>query len=339
MDMSPCRNILNAFVINMPSDTERLNRTLNQFVNIPQIKIHRFIGNNGDKILKTPYFNNKIWNIARYFSPKKTIGIAGTHILLANSLLENDFYDKHRWALILEDDVRVEYPHILLDSIQEIMNKHPDADIIKLHCIFNCPRTSQGILSGSAAAYLLSFSGAKKLSETHITFPGHIDFVMNSKRFNTKNYNVIKTYDEPTPLKINEINDPGFWLNQPYIRLFDKNITGFNMITWFLIVLLLCFNNLFSRKIYIKAVIFFLTFFATNSVYNCKYTMHYNSSNVTHMICLIFPIIILLLTPKCITLNNKYLTYPSEMILVAIFFFHIFYEEDRRLTILSKNNN
>lgn len=330
--------LMAAFVINMHRDTDRLQRSFKEFNDIPQIKLHRFEGRNGDQILTHPYFENKIWQTARRFSPKKTIGIAGTHILLANSLVSSNFYEQHRWALVLEDDVKlkdnVDNGASLHKQILDIVDKHPSADIIRLHCIFNCPTYSTGILSGSAAAFLISESGARKLSQTHITFPGHIDWVMNSKRFNIYNYNIVSTFDEPSPLKINEVTDPGFWIEQPVMRIFDKDIKFREIILFLSLLGFLCILCKSTRPYYLSLCICIFACITASLIYNNKYTMYYECSDFTHFFGLTFSFSLIMYQHKFTCkpdAENVYLRYVTMFLAWVIFIFHCHYEEDRRL--------
>ena len=227
---------MNAFVISI--DEHRFCRTQQEFIDTG-INIIKFKGQTGEQIISNPYFKDRIWNLARYFSPNKTIGILGTHILLSKYLLEQNYFNNNNWVLILEDDVKVNDKLTLLSDIKQIIltKSNENLDIIKLHCIFNCDNTSN-ILSGSAAAYLLSKKGANKIIKFNISYPGHIDWAFNSKHMNVYNYNRINTYDKQTPFAISSTNDPGFWLQQPFIRILNYDISGIMAISFYVIILL-----------------------------------------------------------------------------------------------------
>lgn len=330
----PPAPLLHAFALNMPGEDRRLERTRMQFENVSGVELHRVEAQNHRQILTNPYFVDKMWMLSRVMSPKKTIGIAGTHILLAHSLLSSGFFrdETNRWALVVEDDVRVNDGATLLSEITHIQSVHPDADVIRLHCIFSCPRNSGGAMSGSAAAYLLSESGAQKLSETHITFMGHIDWAMNSKRFDIYNYNIMSTFDIPTPFKVNAVNDPGFWIQQPMMRVMGTDIKWSEFLVCVLVAGVVGVRHRAIRRYYFEFLTFLIAFIVINITYTSRYTMHYRTSDRRHILSVGLAVMILVCqSAQWWPVRDVYARLGVKYVTYSVLLWGMHYEEDRRL--------
>jgi GR25 family glycosyltransferase involved in LPS biosynthesis len=114
-------------------------------------------------------YRNIIHPISLLLTPKKILGCALSHILLAKIIVKNNI----EYSLILEDDT-YPYDYVNLDNnIEKIItnfNKiNKKWDIINLHTdgILQNNNNYVNLFSGSSAAYILSISGAKKLANSY----------------------------------------------------------------------------------------------------------------------------------------------------------------------------
>lgn len=130
-------------------------------------------------------YRNIIHPISLLLTPKKILGCALSHILLAKIIVKNNI----EYSLILEDDT-YPYDYINLENnIKKIItnfNKiNKKWDIINLHTdgILQNNNNNVNLFSGSAAAYILSISGAKKLANSYAIHNIDIYSSMN-KHFN-----------------------------------------------------------------------------------------------------------------------------------------------------------
>jgi len=131
-------------------------------------------------------YRNNIHPISLLLTPKKILGCALSHILLAKIIVKNNI----EYSLILEDDT-YPYDYINLDNnIEKIItnfNKiNKKWDIINLHTdgiLQNNNNNNVNLFSGSSAAYILSISGAKKLANSYAIHNIDIYSSMN-KHFN-----------------------------------------------------------------------------------------------------------------------------------------------------------
>ena len=173
--------MFNAYVINLERSKDRWKKIVNRFKHTDlKNNIIRYSAIDGMNINRELLITKtNFWT--RAFCPSSTIGCGISHIELAEYLYKND---KNPYALILEDDV---YPLStkLKDIIQHITSnpKFKDWDIIRLYCQGFYPKgykydsfTSK-LFSGSAAAYLLSKKGQKKMSDKIVKY--HIDTQQN----------------------------------------------------------------------------------------------------------------------------------------------------------------
>lgn len=132
------------------------------------IKYQLFYGVDATKNHHLTY-KNIIHPIALLITPKKILGCALSHILLAKIIVKNNI----EYSLILEDDT-YPYDYLNLDNnIEKIISNfnkiNKNWDIINLHTdgILQNNNNNINYFSGSSAAYLLSLSGAKKLANSY----------------------------------------------------------------------------------------------------------------------------------------------------------------------------
>jgi hypothetical protein len=163
---------LKAFVINLDDYKENFEKQKPYLENLG-LEVHRFKAINGNKDEHLQY-KSYIHPVALEFTPKSVIGCGLSHLLLVKYITENfndDYY------LIMEDDAhplekynntKAFYAKINT-TISEVSNIDPNWDIINLHTDLKCTTTNNiNILSGSAAAYLISKNITKKLLQYKI---------------------------------------------------------------------------------------------------------------------------------------------------------------------------
>ena len=128
-------------------------------------------------------YRNNIHPISLLLTPKKILGCALSHILLAKIIVKNNI----EYSLILEDDT-YPYDYVNLDNnIEKIItnfNKiNKKWDIINLHTdgILQNNNNAVNLFSGSSAAYILSISGAKKLANSYAIHNIDVYSSMNNK--------------------------------------------------------------------------------------------------------------------------------------------------------------
>jgi len=133
-------------------------------------------------------YRNIIHPLSLLLTPKKILGCALSHILLAKIIVKNNI----EYSLILEDDA---YPYDYLnldDNIKKIItnfNKiHKKWDIINLHTdgILQNNNNNVNLFSGSSAAYIISISGAKKLANSYAIHNIDVYSSMNNNFFKYK---------------------------------------------------------------------------------------------------------------------------------------------------------
>lgn len=184
---------LDVWVINLDEAPDRFERTLSYLRGMPGLNVRRF------PALKP---NRKADGLTFVSSaaPDKTLAIALSHRALADAIFKEH---RERPVLVLEDDVRPLVKNIKA-SIEEWCARklHSNWDIVLLNtagpgCNVN-DGEKPGRLCGSAAAYLLSPQGAKKISNAPISW--HVDIARNSDAYNVMlGPQLFKTEDpEPT---------------------------------------------------------------------------------------------------------------------------------------------
>ena len=128
-------------------------------------------------------YRNNIHPISLLLTPKKILGCALSHILLAKIIVKNNI----KYSLILEDDT-YPYDYLNLDNnIEKIITNFNKSnkkwDIINLHTdgILQNNNNDVNLFSGSSAAYILSISGAKKLANSYAIHNIDVYSSMNNK--------------------------------------------------------------------------------------------------------------------------------------------------------------
>jgi hypothetical protein len=171
------RNQLDVWVINLDNAPESLERTIAPLRNMRGLVVRRFPA-------MRPNRDAKGLTALSSASPDKTVAIALSHRAVAAATEQAS----RGPVLVLEDDV---FPLVkdLRGSIDMCMTKaQPGWDVILLNtagpgCTV-CEGERPGRLCGSAAAYLLSSQGARKLSSAAISW--HTDIVRNSDAYDVR---------------------------------------------------------------------------------------------------------------------------------------------------------
>ena len=192
---------LKTFVINLDDYNSNYNNQLPHLLNIG-LQVERFSGVNA---LKNEHFKPEyqecISRYAKNFTPKSIIGCALSHILCCKHIKYNYIEktnDQVQFFLIMEDDAyplynNEEFYERLNKSLYEINLLDSNWEIIQLHSDGFFPtkdtyNTFLGpLLSGSAAAYLISIDGINKTLNSKIY--SHIDITMH----NCINFNKYRT--------------------------------------------------------------------------------------------------------------------------------------------------
>lgn len=246
--------MFNTYVINMEKDKDRLDRTINEFKKSDISYLERF-----DAINVNNYDlrNDKtVTKKCRHYCTNKIIGCALSHIFLARSLLQNAY--SQDFALIVEDDIKIKYPKTLQHDILKFVDtlNYKDWDIILLFCQGWCPNVGNKkqkyspLPAGSAAAYLISQNGLKKMSNLKVSY--HFDIIIHYY-FNVYNGPELfttydKSYSNPIlDLKIKNQN-VGFWINQDffYIPYLKINIKFIHVIFIFWIICFILNKDIFK---------------------------------------------------------------------------------------------
>ena len=168
-------NSFNTYVINLQKDTEKWKRIQNNFKNtgIKLIRCNAIHGANltdDDKIFKQNHITKK----CNLMCTDGMIGCGLSHIKLANYIINNDTND---YSLILEDDVNPIVSNFKNEVMKAINNAPKNADVIKIYYHGACKNPNDlFLMCGSAAGYIITKKGAKKLSNFKLDF--HIDVQM-----------------------------------------------------------------------------------------------------------------------------------------------------------------
>ena len=171
------RDQLDVWVINLDDAPERLERTIAPLRRMRGLVVRRFPALRPDR-------DAKGLTTLSSASPDKTVAIALSHRAVAAAAEQAS----HGPALVLEDDVfpLVEDLRASIDACLAVAQ--PGWDVILLNtagpgCAV-CEGERPGRLCGSAAAYLLSLRGARKLSSAAISW--HVDLVRNSDAYDVR---------------------------------------------------------------------------------------------------------------------------------------------------------
>ena len=248
--------LFETYYINLKNDKTR-NKDMIKTLNKTNLKYKRFDGIDIVQYKKQNINNymNETNLFCKLFSTNKIAGCGLSHIKLNQHL---DKKSKHRYALILEDDIVLIPKNKFLNykyEINKIINYYtltnPKWDIIKLHSF------CKGL--GSCAAYIVSKNGMKKIS--NITLNYHIDIQFNNllniiiheNLFHTKDIEI--NYKNTIENYFIDNQKIGFYLNSHAYKLFDKNIKYIHFCIINLLVILLIFSKKFKKIGHILVII------------------------------------------------------------------------------------
>ena len=250
---------LKTYVINLDDYESNYTKQLPHLLNIG-LHVERFSGINAlkDEHLK-PEYQQYISNYAKNFAPKSVIGCALSHILCCKHI-KATYSEKTNepmpFFLIMEDDAfplynSEEFYEHLNKSICEIQLLDSNWEIILLHSdgLFPTKDTyNTHIVSGSAAAYLISLNGINKTLNNKIY--GFIEFCqhsfINCNKYRTKE-NLFYT-DEKTSLNRGQCKSK---LN--YYSLFLKS-KSFELLNYYTHIVPLRGEKNFQQLIELKAL-------------------------------------------------------------------------------------
>ena len=174
---------MECYYINLKKDTSRNKDVVKQLSKINDIQINRFEAIDGKSIMKKlDIYNDNLSNFTKLLGTPKIIGCGLSHILLAKQILKSHG-DNKNYYLICEDDIIINdsytgnVSNFLKETVNNINNIDENWDIIKLHSI-TFKLFDKQIVQGSAACYLVSLNGLKKLSKMNLQY--HIDIQINN---------------------------------------------------------------------------------------------------------------------------------------------------------------
>ena len=156
------------FSINLKNKPQNFEKQRESFLT-HGLNVERF-----DAISDSSTYDDELTPLCRNICSNVATNIGLSHKLLSRWLLNND---TNPYAMILEDDALPIDGKLSTHQIEQIVNDTPPGwDIIQLHCDFIC---GFNLTRGSAAAYLISKSGQRKISERKIMFPAQPDVTSN----------------------------------------------------------------------------------------------------------------------------------------------------------------
>jgi GR25 family glycosyltransferase involved in LPS biosynthesis len=280
---------MKAFVINLDRSIDNYNKQKPHLEKIG-LEVDRFKAIDAGKDEHLKYTNSNINKII----PKSVMGSSLSHILVSKYILNqvNKGVYTDKYYLILEDDC---YP---FDKKKDIFNKKIDIlindienidknwDIILLHSdgIDNCKgkecnNYNINFYTGSAACYLISINGLKKLSqEKNIFFYIDIYTSMNKKYrkykvkknlfYTDESLSLARSINNNFSLRIKEnifnilfyLRGEKKWcmiLNYNILRINNTNITLNNLIDFILFIFLLVIIIIIIKKKNFKLKMFF----------------------------------------------------------------------------------
>lgn len=209
---------LDVLVINLEEDSAKMATTAAALAQMPGLNVRRFPALIPDREAPRLTFLSK-------FSPDKTLGIALSHRALATEISRSKSSGSAAPILVLEDDVFPLVPDIRAAVVQWLSSRfrsNEEWDVILLNSAGPGCGVSAGLrpgrLCGSTAAYLLSPSGARKMSGTSISW--HADIARNSDAFVVlQGPELFGTRDaEPTGLVLGG-RDIAWYAQQPFLKL------------------------------------------------------------------------------------------------------------------------
>lgn len=233
-------------IINLDTAPERYAETiaaLQHETGVDVKNIRRFNAKRAD------YEAERLTSVCRILCPAKTLGCALSHREVAKEALRRD---ESFPILVLEDDTFPAQPRTLLTDLECEVARDDDWDIILLNTVNIISEPPAGApssaTSGSTAAYLLSKTGAIKLSNSVI--PWHADLMRNSHQFSViQGPELFKTRDL-TPTGVTLGGRDIVWIaKQPCFRLrlssCDCEILG-----WHVFIVILVFITAFLLSIH-----------------------------------------------------------------------------------------
>ena len=194
--------------------------------------------------------------VCKNFCPDGLIGCGLSHILLAKKL----FKQGTQLALILEDDA---YPvhSDMNQEIQKVISETPrDWDIIKLHCDF-CTDNDSDPIGGSAAAYLINYSGLEKIKDMKLDWHFDIQILLDPSLHVYKSKENLFWADETTSDnrdssstfigKLFNFNKTGqkttdHMMSYKLFKVFGYEVSGWNLII--IIILLHYFKHVWQKN-------------------------------------------------------------------------------------------
>lgn len=320
---------IDIFIINLENQKSRLTRTMNELkkCNINDDNIYRFNAVNGKQLNFIK--NDNIHPICNLICTDSMKGCGLSHINLSKLLYKK----KYDYALVLEDDVKIEkckLNNILNNIINRFNNIDINWDIILLFyqgfCTENKKTTNK--LCGSTAAYLISNNGMKKLSNIKLLY--HIDYIRNSSNFNTYVGPLLfRTYDPKFENKILNYNilnqNVNYWLKQPMLKIPIINLDINLLISFIVILFLIILFFLIYKKPYVYFFTGFILTLLTIYYYSLYDTNYYKISDNSHIFGILFPILVILY----LFTNKKILFYLIFSLSVVMLNFHLIYHFER----------
>ena len=328
---------MKTYIINLKNDNKNLDRTKNELKKgeFNMDNVFRFDAVNGKEIKK---WQANIHPFCKMFCTDKMVGIGLSHIKIADYLYSQNL----DYALVLEDDIKTKSNRNLENDLNEIiktvLEQDPNWDIIILH------RQGLGItykktrnqLVGSTAAYLISKSGMKKISQLQLSW--HIDYNRNSKIFNTyMGPNLFDTYELESSFNI--FNKPvifgksfHFWINQHFanIPILNCNVSVLTLIVFTSLLLSFSIYNISNNKNqeYTNIMLFILILFYTYKYFSNNYVGSLKFCKTSNMFRIIFPILVLTYNFKFI--KDDLLSYNFYYIYgLSSLIFQIYYNMDK----------
>lgn len=204
------------FVISQ--DPQRSERTHSELAS-SGLEIHHWPGVKGSEERES----SDLTIFCARFCTDHIIGCGLAHKRLAEALL-GGVIGEEDVVLVCEDDVKTLSPLTLQSDLQQIAaGMSATTDILLLHSIGNNCRSHGAyeelgrLWRGSAAAYLASLSGLKKIAQYPVMY--HIDLQRNSLAFASEcGPQLFDTFDSKTPPVLFG-QSWVFWIGQPIVRL------------------------------------------------------------------------------------------------------------------------
>ena len=333
---------MNTYIINLEQDKNRLEKTKNELrkCGFNMKNVHRFNAVNGKNVNR---WNEDIHIMCKGMCTDKIIGCGLSHIKLCKELFNKNL----KYALIIEDDIinipSINYQKELNKTLLYFEKKDPNWDIILLHDSGICKKNEKtnGLFCGSAAAYLISNNGMKKMSQIKLGY--HIDLNRNSYYFNAYSgphlFDV--SYEQSKIEALNKIKflDKSiyFWVNQDAIMIplinVKLNFFKYTLIS-LIFALFIIYYLVFKQKL--NFIVLFLTFILillnTYLFYINNDTSFYRCSTMTHYFGMIYPVLIIIAL-FIYMFKYIYVFYVLYCLSLSMLFFHLFYHYDQKIKI------